>query len=183
MVGGTIWSRWHRSRTDAKDNADVLLIHVAPLDQAPDDLPPRLKIRLLQPIIHFGGKGLQASYNETQLFLHLSLRLEVLHLGFQVLQPGAHPGHAWFKFLLVKQTLGIAINQTCYPSAQLAHLGFQALGRSRLLLGVQTLPIGLLQACGLRQQLADLVPDHGVRLVHAQCLIPAHALEAGTGSV
>jgi hypothetical protein len=56
----------------------VLLIHFDPLDQAPNNLPARLKIRLLQPIVHLSGKGFQASHNETQLFLHLSLRFEVL---------------------------------------------------------------------------------------------------------
>jgi len=90
----------------------VLLIHVDPLDQTPNDLPARLKIRLLQAIVHFGGKGFQMSHNETQLFLDLSLRFEVFDVGFQVLQPGAHPGHAWFKFLLVNQTLSITIDQT-----------------------------------------------------------------------
>src|SRR4029077_14872270 len=35
------------SRTDTKDNADVLLIHFDSLHQATDDLPPGLKIRLL----------------------------------------------------------------------------------------------------------------------------------------
>jgi hypothetical protein len=46
------------------------------------------------------------------------------------------------------------------------------------LVGVQALAVGLLQACGLREQPADLVPDGRVRLVHAQGLIPTHALEA-----
>jgi len=105
----------------------VLLIHFDSLDQATDDLPPCLKIGLLQPSVHFGGKGFQASHHETQLLLHLSLCFEVFDLGFQVLQPGAHPGHARFKFLLVDQTLGITIDQPRHPSAQLAYLGFQAL--------------------------------------------------------
>jgi hypothetical protein len=155
----------------------MLLIHFDSLDQATDDLPPCLKIRLLQPIVHFGGKGFQASYHETQLLLQLSLGLEVFDLGFQVLQPGAHPGHARFKFLLVDQTLGITIDQPRYPSAQLVYLGFQALVRIRLLLGVQALPVGLLQAFWLRQQPADLVPDRGVRLVHTQSFIPTYALK------
>jgi hypothetical protein len=65
----------------------VLLIHFDSLHQATDDLPSGLKIRLLQPIVHFGGKGFQASHHETQLFLHLSLGFEVCDLSFQVLQP------------------------------------------------------------------------------------------------
>jgi hypothetical protein len=136
MVGGIVCRRWHRRRTDAKDDANMLLIYVDPFDQAPKDLPARLKIRLLQSIVHFGGKGFQASQNETQLFLDLSLRFEVFDLGFQVLQPCAPPGHAWFKFLLVKQPLGITIDQPRYPTAQLAHLGFEALVGLGLLLGV-----------------------------------------------
>ena len=156
----------------------MLLIHFNPLDQATNDLPARLKIRLLQSIVHFGGKGFQTSHNETQLFLYLSLHFEVLDLGFQVLQPCAHPGHAWFKFLLVNQPLGITIDQTRYPAAQLAPLGFQALVGLGLRLGVQALSIGLLQAFGLRQQPVDLVPDRGVRPIHAQRLIPTHTLEA-----
>ena len=40
-------------------------------------------------------------------------------LGFQVLQPCAYPGHAWFKFLLVNQTVGITIDQTRETAAQL----------------------------------------------------------------
>jgi hypothetical protein len=49
------------------------MIHFDPLDQAPHDLPARVKIRLLQPIVHLSGKGFQASHNETQLFpLNLS---------------------------------------------------------------------------------------------------------------
>jgi len=75
----------------------VLLIHFDPLDQAPNDLPARVKIRLLQPIMHFGGKGFQASHHETQLLLHFSLCFKVFDLGFQVLQPRTHPDHARFK--------------------------------------------------------------------------------------
>ena len=145
----------------------MLLIHFDSLHQATDDLPPCLKIRLLQPIVHFGGKGFQAAHHETQLLLHLSLGFEVFHLGFQVLHPGAHAGHAWFKFLLVDQTLGITIDEPRHPAAQLAYLGFQALVGLGLRLGVQALSIGLLQAFGLRQQLADLVPHRSVRLIHA----------------
>ena len=85
----------------------MLLIHFDPLDQAPHDLPARVKIRLLQPIVHLSGKGFQASQNETQLFLHLSLRLEVLHLRFQMLQPCTHMRHARFKFLLVDEAISI----------------------------------------------------------------------------
>jgi hypothetical protein len=95
----------------------VLLIHCDSLHQAPDDLPSGLKIRLLQPIVHFGGKGFQAAHHETQLVLHLSLCFEVCDLGFQVLQPGAHSGHARFKFLLVDQTLGITIDEPRQPAA------------------------------------------------------------------
>jgi hypothetical protein len=101
----------------------VVLIYFDPLDQAPNDLPARVKICLLQSIMHFGGKGLQASQNETQLFFNLFLRFEVLDLGFQVLQPCTHPRHAWFKFLLVNEALGITIDETRQPSAQLPHLG------------------------------------------------------------
>jgi hypothetical protein len=57
MVGGMVCRRWHRRRTDAKDDADVLLIHVDSFDQAPNDLPACVKICLLQSIVHFGGKG------------------------------------------------------------------------------------------------------------------------------
>ena len=59
----------------------MLLIHFDSLDQATDDLPPCLKIRLLQPIVHFGGKGFQASHHETQLLLPLSLCFEALDLA------------------------------------------------------------------------------------------------------
>ena len=79
----------------------MLLIHFDPLDQASDDLPARVKIGLLQPIVHFGGKGFQVSHNETQLVLHLALRFEVFDLGFQMLQPGTHPRPARFKCLFV----------------------------------------------------------------------------------
>jgi hypothetical protein len=93
----------------------VLLIHFDALDQAPNNLPTRVKIRLLQPIVHLRGKGFQASHNETQLFLQLSLRFEVLHLGFQMLQPCTHMSHARFKFLLVNQAISITVDQTCQP--------------------------------------------------------------------
>jgi hypothetical protein len=63
----------------------VLLIHFDPLHQAPNNLPACVQIRLLQPIVHFGGKGFQASYDETQLFLHLSLHFKMFDLGFQML--------------------------------------------------------------------------------------------------
>ena len=101
----------------------MLLIHFDSLHQATDDLPPGLKIGLLQAIVHFGGKGFQASQNETQLFFNLFLRFEVLDLGFQVLQPCTHPRHAWCKFLLVNEALGITIDETPQSSAQLPHLG------------------------------------------------------------
>jgi hypothetical protein len=156
----------------------VLLVHFDPLDQAPNDLPARVKIRLLQPIVHFRGKGFQASYNKTQLFLHLSRRFEVLHLGFQMLQPGTHTGYSRFKFLLVNQALSITIDQTCHPSTKLAHLALQAVVGLGLLLGMQALSVGLLQAFGLREQTTDFVPDRCVRLIHTQRLVPTHALEA-----
>jgi hypothetical protein len=94
--------------------------------------------------VHFGGKSFQAAQNETQLFLDLSLRLEVCDLGFQVLQLCAHSGHPWFKFRLGNQPLGITIDQPRYPAAQLPHLRFQALVSLRLRLGVQALLVGLL---------------------------------------
>jgi len=156
----------------------VVLIHFDPLDQTTNDLPARVKIRLLQPITHCGSKGFQASHNRTQLFFYLFFRFEVLDLGFQVLQPYTHTSHTRFKFLLVNQALGITIDEPRQPSAQLTHLGLQALGGIGLLGGLQALPVGLLQACGLRQQLADFLPDHGVRLLHAQRLIPTHARKA-----
>jgi hypothetical protein len=55
----------------------VLWIHVDPLDQAPNDLPARVKIGLLQSSMHFGGKGFQASQHETPLFFNLFLRFAV----------------------------------------------------------------------------------------------------------
>jgi hypothetical protein len=73
-----------------------------------------VKIRLLQPIVHFGGKGFQASYDETQLFLHLSLHFEVFDLGFQMLQPCAHTSHARFKFLFVNQAISITLQRHLY---------------------------------------------------------------------
>ena len=63
----------------------MLLIHFDPLDEAPNNLPARVKICLVQPIVHLRGKGFEAPHNETQLFLQLSLRFEMLHLGFQML--------------------------------------------------------------------------------------------------
>ena len=85
-----------------------------------------MKICLLQPIIHLSGKGFQASHYEAQLFLHLSLRFEMLDLGFQVLQPCPHMRHARFKFLLLNQAVSITIDQPCEPAVQLPQLDFQA---------------------------------------------------------
>jgi hypothetical protein len=120
------------------------MIHFDALDEAPHNLPARMKIRLLQPIVHLRGKGFQASHNKTQLFLHLALRFEVLHLRFQMLQPGTHLHHARFKFLLVNQAIRITVDQTCQPSAQLTHLGLQTVGGLGWLVRVQALSIGLL---------------------------------------
>jgi hypothetical protein len=49
----------------------VLLLHVDSLNQAPDDRPPCLKIGLLQPIVHFGGKGFQPAFRtEALIWMH-----------------------------------------------------------------------------------------------------------------
>ena len=71
-IGGDILRRgWKGGRTDAKDHADLLSIHLDPFDQSTDDLSFRLKIGLLQLILHFGRKSFQAAQNHTHLLFHL----------------------------------------------------------------------------------------------------------------
>src|SRR5215831_8260365 len=56
-IGGDILRRRRkRGRTDAKDDADLLSIHLNPFDQGTDDRSARLKICLLQPILYSGSK-------------------------------------------------------------------------------------------------------------------------------
>jgi len=88
-------------------------------------------------------------------------------LFFKVLHPFAHTGHSRFKFCFVNQSIGIAINQSCDPSAKLAHLGFQTFVLIGLLVGLQTLPIFLFQPFWFFKQSADFLPDCCIGLVHA----------------
>src|SRR2546421_10913211 len=47
-----------------------------------------------------------------------------------------------------------------------------------LLLGLQALPVFLLQSFWVFKQATDFLPDCRIRLIHAQFLVPTHALEA-----
>lgn len=95
-----------------------------------------------------------------------------------MLQPCTPARPAWCTVLRVHHALGITIDSTRQPSAQLPPLGLQAVVGIGRLYGGQALPVSLLQACRLRQQLADFMSDCGLRLVHTQRLRPAHALAA-----
>ena len=71
-IGGGIVRRGRkRGRTEAEDDADLLSIHLNPFDQGTYDLPARLKICLVQPILHSGSKRFQTAHNQTHLLFHL----------------------------------------------------------------------------------------------------------------
>jgi hypothetical protein len=83
-----------------------------------------------------------------------------------------HTGHSRFKFLLVNEPIGAAINETCDSSAEFAHLSIQIFLFLELLWGRQTSAIFLLDSLRHFQQLADFLPDRSICLVHAQFLVP-----------
>ena len=97
---------------------------------------------------------------------------------FKVLHSFTHTCHPRFKFLFVNEPIGITVDQACDPSAELAHLNFQAIVLMRLRLGLETLPIFLLQPFGFFKQSAYFLPDYGIGLVHTQLFVPTYALEA-----
>ena len=57
--GGKVKREWNGQWTHAEDDADLLLIDLNAFDQGTDNIPARLTIRLVQPILHLSRKGLQ----------------------------------------------------------------------------------------------------------------------------
>lgn len=78
--GGPVKRGRRREWTDAKNHADLLLIDLHPFDQRPDNVPTRLKIGLVEPLVDFRCKGFQASQNDPERFFPLSFLFETVEL-------------------------------------------------------------------------------------------------------
>lgn len=120
--GGPIKRGRRREWTDAKNHADLLLIDLHPFDERPDNVPTRLKISLVELLVDFRCKGFQASHNDPERFFPLRFLFETVELFLKMLETFTHTCHSRFKFLPVNESLSVAINQPCDPSAEFAHL-------------------------------------------------------------
>src|SRR5690348_17238792 len=131
--GGPIKKGCRNKRADAKDHTDLLFINLYSLDQRTDNLSAGLKIGLVESLVDFLCKSFQAPEDSPQFLFPCGFFFETLKLLLKMAKTFTHTCHSRFKFLFVNKSLCIAINQSCDPSAEFAHLGIQPLRFLRLL--------------------------------------------------
>ena len=99
--------RISKVRIDPKDDIDLILGHIHPLDQRTDQVPFPGPVGFLQAMVDFGGKVFQAANNHLQFGVRGRLIREVLALLFKTGETLAQAGNPRLKLGLVNEAIQI----------------------------------------------------------------------------
>jgi hypothetical protein len=90
----------------------IIFADLYTLDKCTKQLAFREPVYFIEAVFQCGGEVFQASDDQTQFGLAGLLIHDLLFLVFEITQALAQTANPWLEFLLLDETLGIAVNQT-----------------------------------------------------------------------
>jgi hypothetical protein len=148
------------------------MVDLDPLDEGPDEVPPRVPISGIQAILDPIGEALQLLQDGPEFLLEVRGVSQLLLACLQGRQALLLAFDAGLELDLVQETLGVAIDQPRNRAAHLGHFSLQmGLGILLVLRGaLKASPIFGLQPLGVSHDVLDGRPHRLVQLVRSDLL-------------